>query len=124
MELVIRLGGIALWVGVGALIGWKSGRRGTGMLWALVFGPLGALLFAYGEARRSRIPTPIAQSEHSENLDLPVQVNIEGRWIDGRLQTWDQVGTEWFGWVRYLADEEHKADWFNAEQVRRPEPAN
>ena len=123
MEPAIRLVAIALWVGVGALIGWKSGRRGTGMLWALIWGPLGVAMFAYGEARRSRLSEPRTPSSADENLDLPVQVNIEGRWLEGRLQTWDQVAGAWYGWVQYMDDDAHAADWFSAERVRRPEPA-
>lgn len=93
------------------------------MLWASIFGPLGVALFAYGELRRRGIREPQPTADPAEDLDLPVQVNIEGNWLDGRLQTWSQGEGEWYGWVRYLVDGEHRAAWFTAQQVRRPEPA-
>lgn len=91
------------------------------MLWALLFGPLGVALFAFGEWKRhgkEELPTT---STVAEDLNVPVQVNIGGGWLEGRLQTWAQGEDSWHGWVRYSVDGEDRADWFKSEDLRRHE---
>jgi hypothetical protein len=69
------------------------------MIWALVFGPLGALLFAYGEWRRSKVPPEPELLTSGDNLNVPVKVRVDDAWVQGFLQTWVQGDQEWHGVV-------------------------
>lgn len=113
-----------VWIASGLLLGRRSGRTGNGLVWAVVLGPLGVLLFGYGEWRRSApspAPLPVAATA---DLDLPVQVLVDGHWREGRLQTWAQGEAAWHGWVRYSTDGVEGAAWFTDGEVRRPPGAS
>jgi hypothetical protein len=56
-------------------------------------------------------------------LDLPVQLNVDGRWVDGRLDSWTTANNVWQGWVRYSVDGRDQASWFGSESVRRASAA-
>jgi hypothetical protein len=119
-RLLILLG----WIGIGLLIGRKYRRTGSAVLWFVVFGPIGLLLVAYGELRRAKVGAAPGSSTQSQDLNLPVQVLIDGGWQDGTLQAWATTATGWHGWVHYVIDREHHAAWFDEDQVRRESPAD
>jgi hypothetical protein len=53
--------------------------------------------------------------------DVAVQVLVEGRWLDGWLDTWDRRGDRCVGFVRYqTAPAETCLGWFEHSQIRRP----
>jgi hypothetical protein len=115
-----RLVLLVCWVAVGWLIGRRSGRAGTGILWAVVLGPLGLILFAYGERRRSETQPPRGGLKAADaRLNIPVEVLTDGSWLKGRLQTWAQYAEEWHGWVEYNLDGVDQAAWFGPEQLRK-----
>jgi hypothetical protein len=119
---------LLLW-GAGCLIGWligrPSGRGGAGFWWALVGGPVGIALFLLGEARRRMTGGPVAGSRAnwppSEDLDVLVQVRLDGNWRDASLRSWRQGTDVWEGWVHYADDDAPASAWFPAEDVRRVE---
>jgi hypothetical protein len=119
VDLYLRLAMLVLWLGAGALIGRKSGRQGTGMLWALMLGPLGVAFFAFGEWRRSEPGQEPHHPDARAPLDLPVEVNVDGQWVDGRLDSWTTRNTLWQGWVRYSIQGRDQSAWFDSDRVRR-----
>jgi hypothetical protein len=119
VDYYLRLVLLVLWLAAGALIGRKSGRQGTGMLWALMLGPLGVAFFAFGEWRRSEQGQEPSHSDAPAALDLPVQVSVDGQWVEGRLDSWTTRNTLWQGWVRYSIHGQDQSEWFDSERVRR-----
>jgi hypothetical protein len=106
------------WAAVGLLIGRRSGRAGTAILWAVMWGPLGLIFFAYGESRRRKIQPPRLVSTDAR-LDIPVEVLTEGSWHQGRLRTWTLETDEWHGWVEYRLGGVAQAAWFRPERMRK-----
>jgi hypothetical protein len=108
------------WISIGLLIGRWHRRTGTAILWVVVLGPVGLLLVSYGEWRRSRAGTSEAEiAPVAENLNLPVEVSVEGQWYAGRLQAWTQREGTWQGWVEYQINSKAQAAWFGEESIRK-----
>jgi hypothetical protein len=52
--------------------------------------------------------------------DVPVQVLVDGQWLDGWLDTWDKRAGRWTGFVRYqTAPAENYLGWFVEDCIRR-----
>lgn len=116
---------LSVWVTVGMLIIRRSRVAGLSVLWMVVLGPLGLLAVGFGEWRRRKVglepPVPMAP----ENLEIPVQVDVDGQWLDGLLHTWSVTDRGWHGWVSFGLEGSFRTGWFAADHVRRqstPDP--
>jgi len=88
------------WLTIGFLVGRWNRRVGTGILWIAVMGPLGVLFVAYGESRRRRASSAQPTlAPGAENLNLPIEVALDGEWHEGLLQGWSLATGAWQGWV-------------------------
>jgi hypothetical protein len=109
---------LAGWLGIGLLIARRSHAAGTALLWMVVFGPLGLILVAYGEAQRARVGPP-PEGPTSPDLFIPVEVRTTSGWVPGTLHHWAVTSLGWHGWVTFDRDGAVAAEWFAHDAVRR-----
>lgn len=105
---------------VGALVGQREGRAKSGLLWGLVLGPLGLVLFVVGSRKRQRNVDEPARWDPANMLNIGVEACFDGDWRVGTLQSWRQGEQVWEGFVRFPeSGREPATGWFTAEQIRQ-----
>ena len=83
-------------------------------------GPLGVLFVAYGESRRRRASSAQPTlAPGAENLNLPIEVALDGEWHEGLLQGWSLATGAWQGWVVYEVEHVPHAGWFSDTDLRK-----